>query len=379
MAEIDLSEVVKEIRDEAERRRREDPEFAAAAAELRETTREGALSSAGLDQLGSELANLAVSAGKIAPGTRFAGLKRFILRLIQPFTIPQMQFNRAVTQALSDVVREQAKIVDLIDDFNRFLFEKDREAALREFASKPSFHAVSTPYPYSARATEAPEAGLPFDYLRFQDRVRGPREQIRASMLKYVQYFEHSEPVVDLGCGRGEFLELLRDAGVDSRGVDADRRMVTECRDKGLDVVEGDLMPYLESLEPESLGGVVLTQVVEHLDLSSCLRLITLARSRLKSGGVLLVETPNPGSLFTHACGLFLDPTHVRPYHPIFLEFLFKELGLGSVEVIFSSPPEESWLLPRINGPSFESLNEAFDGLNRLVFGSQDYAVVGRK
>ncbi len=380
MAEINLSEVMKEIHDEAERRRREDPEFAAAAAELRATSHKGAsLSGVDLNQLGSELANLSLSAGKIPPGTRLAGVKRFILRLIQPFTVPQMQFNRAVAQALSEVVREQARIVDLIDDFNWFLGERDREAAFEAFVSKRSAmeHPSSTPAPPESAEARQPE--LPFDYLRFQDRVRGTGDQIRASMLRYVQFFEHTEPVLDLGCGRGEFLELLRDAGIESRGLDANRRMVVECRDKGLDVMEGDLIPYLESLEPESLGGIVLTQVIEHLDLSSCLRLLILARLRLKSGGVLLVETPNPGSLFTHAHGLYLDPTHVRPYHPIFLEFLFKDLGFGSVEVLFGSPPEEFWLLPRVEGSAFESLNAAFDGLNRLVYGSQDFAVVGRK
>ncbi|MFZ0429812.1 MAG: methionine biosynthesis protein MetW [Acidobacteriota bacterium] len=383
VTEINLSDVMKQIHEEAERRRREDPEFAAAATELRPAPRNlDSTLPTGVADFGPELANIALAAETLVPGTRFARFKRLILRLIKPYTVPQMQFNRAVTRALAEVAQEQNRIVDLIDDFNRFLFERDREAAQRAYVGRTSAGVEGT-----ARTPAAQDetrlgkpAAPPFDYVRFQDKVRGAPGKIRGSMLKYVQHFEHTEPVLDLGCGRGEFLELLREAGVEARGVDGDPRMVAECRQKGLDVVEGDLVRHLEQIEPESLGGIVLTQVVEHLDLPACLHLLTLACLRLRTGGVLLVETPNPASLFTHACSLHLDPTHVRAYHPVFLEFLFQELGLGSVEVLYSNPPEESWLLPRAGaGSPLQNLNEAFDGLNRLLYGSQDYAVIGRK
>ena len=327
VAEMDVSEVVREIQEEAERRRRTDPEFAAASDRLRAQPQPGRTEPSrprGVSDFGPELANLALAAGTVVPGTRFARFKRTILRLIQPFTIPQMEFNRAVTRALDEVVREQNRIVDLVEDFNRFLFEKDRESIQAKLVAREAAAAGSTDLARSPEdGAESPHGtALPFDYVAFQDRVRGSSEQIRATMLKYLQHFEHTEPVIDLGCGRGELLELLREAGVEARGVDADPRMVADCRKKGLDVVEGDLTRYLEALEPESVGGVVLTQVIEHLDLPSCLRLLTLAVLRLRTGGVLLVETPNPASLFVHACALYLDPTHVRLYHPIFVEFL---------------------------------------------------------
>ncbi len=198
-------------------------------------------------------------------------------------------------------------------------------------------------------------------------------------MLKYVQHFEHTEPVLDLGCGRGEFLELLREAGVEARGVDGDPRMVAECRQKGLDVVEGDLARYLEQIEPESLGGIVLTQVVEHLDLPSCLHLLTLACCAFEPAASCSSRRPTrPHCSPTPAPSIWIPP--MSGVSSGFLEFLFQELGLGSVEVLYSNPPEESWLLPRAGaGSPLQNLNEAFDGLNRLLYGSQDYAVIGRK
>src|SRR5262245_23925209 len=152
--------------------------------------------------------------------------------------------------------------------------------------------------PLAPQAATRTPAAPPFDYFAFESRMRGPRELIRDRQREYVDDFRDAGPVLDVGCGRGEFLSLLAEAGIDAKGVDIDPDMAAFCRGQGLDVEEGDALAYMEGLDEGSLGGIFAAQFVEHLEPGPLTRFIALAAKRLRPGGVMVLETINPLSLF---------------------------------------------------------------------------------
>jgi SAM-dependent methyltransferase len=238
------------------------------------------------------------------------------------------------------------------------------------------------PTPTPARADHDVE--LP-DYFAFEARMRGPRDVVRERQAVYVDDFRASEPVLDLGCGRGEFLELLRDAGVEARGVDVDADMVARCRAEHLDVERADAVAYLGSLEDGSLGGIFSAHLVEHLKPNVLFRLLELAAAKLRPGGLFVAETPNPLSLYALA-NFSSDLSHEQPLHPATLEFLVRQAGFKETKLRFLGELAEAERLQRIPLPADggfaltrEALDTDIDRLNDVVFGPQDYAVVARK
>lgn len=221
-----------------------------------------------------------------------------------------------------------------------------------------------------------------FDYAGFEDRFRGDEKEIKDRQRKYLAVFEGQRDVIDIGCGRGEFLELCREAGVGARGVELDLDMVLLCRDKGLDVVQGDAFSYLAALPEESLGGVFAAQVIEHLQPSATIELVKLCHRKLRVGGRAVFETPNPGCLGIFARGFYVDLTHIRPIHADALKFVFESVGFDDVSIEFSAPMEASARVPSLPADGVEAIrefNRGIEQLNELIFGFQDYAVVGTK
>ena len=185
--------------------------------------------------------------------------------------------------------------------------------------------------------------------------------------------------MVDLGCGRGEFLELLREAGVEGRGVDRDEHMVARCRSKGLDVEHDDVLAYLRRQRPATLGGVFAAQLIEHLRPPAVVELVRLSRQALRPGGVLVVETLNPRALITIAT-FYLDFTHERLYDSEALTSLFAAEGFGDIEVELSLPVGEADRLPRLSDAAsgeFRLLDDAFARLNIDLYGDRAYAAIG--
>ena len=212
-------------------------------------------------------------------------------------------------------------------------------------------------------------SGGSFDYTRFAERFRGSEEYVKQGQQFYLPYFAGRQHVLDIGCGRGEFLEMLQAAGVSGRGIDLSQESVALCRQKGLDAQVADLFPYLAGLPEGSLDGIFCSQVIEHLPPERLPELIQLAASRLQRDGVIALETPNPECLAIFATHFYLDPTHTRPVpHPL-LVFYLEEFGIGGIEVRKLSPAVESM-------PSLASLPEEF---RAAFFNGLDYAVIGRK
>ena len=207
------------------------------------------------------------------------------------------------------------------------------------------------------------------DVARFAECFRGSEEYVKAGQRRYVPDFEGCRNVLDIGCGRGEFLEIMREANIPAAGIDLNRESVEICRLKGLEAETADLFTHLAGLEEESLDGIFCAQVVEHLPPERLPEMIRLCASRLMRNGVIAIETPNPECLAIFATHFYLDPTHVRPVpHPL-LAFYLEEFGVGVMEVRKLAPAVESM-------PSLASLPEAF---RDTFFGGLDYAIIGKK
>jgi len=220
-----------------------------------------------------------------------------------------------------------------------------------------------------------------FDYAGFAERFRGSQQEVRDRQRSYLKYFEARTNVLDIGCGRGEFLELLRENGIKGRGLDLDLDMVLLCREKGLDVARVEALAYLGALPDDSIDGIFAAQVIEHLHPQQIIELVRLCHRKLAPGTVLILETPNPACLMVFADSFYRDPSHVRPIHADTMEFLFETTGFHEIELKFSSPVHPALTIPRLHtaGADVEQFNQGIERLNALLFGFQDYAVIGRK
>jgi SAM-dependent methyltransferase len=221
----------------------------------------------------------------------------------------------------------------------------------------------------------------------FEDVFRGSSEDIRARQRDYADRFAGAADVLDIGCGRGELLELLRERGVPARGVEANPEMAGVCRARGLDVRDGDALSFLEGLPDESLGGLVALQVVEHLEPDYLQQLIQVAHAKLRPGAPIVLETINAACWVAFFESYIRDITHVRPLHPDTLKFLVVAAGFQGVDVHFRSPVAEQGRLQPIAVPEApgdladlaRTFNANVERLNARLFTYLDYAVIGAK
>ena len=268
-------------------------------------------------------------------------------------------------------------------DVERLLAQRDRLEALSEEvrALRGTLAAAAPPPAVAQAAVRAAEESV---YTAFENRFRGSREELRKRQAPDADLFRGLDPVADLGCGRGEFLELLREAGVAARGVDGNRNAVLECREKGLDVVEGDLVEFLRAHEDGSLGGVFAAQVVEHLPPPVLAALLAECHRVLRKGGLMLLETVNVRTATAFLEVYIRDVTHRLPLHSETLAFMAAAHGFVDVRVETRAPiPAEGKLrvVPWQELPvdAARAINENVERLNALLFGPLDYAVIARR
>jgi SAM-dependent methyltransferase len=244
------------------------------------------------------------------------------------------------------------------------------------------------------RAAGAPSAAdLDFRYVAFEDQFRGPDAVVAARLRAYVPIFTGASNVVDLGCGRGELLAALRSAGIAAKGVDASDDMASFARERGLDAVHGDALAFLSDQPDDSLGGVVATQVVEHLEPAYLTRLIETASHKLRRGAPIVLETINAACWLAFFSSYLRDFTHVRPVHPDTLQYLLRANGFERVEIHYSAPvPDQmkmrTWDVPvelssatdpaaKAIGALAHAVNANAVILNSLMFTHLDYAAIG--
>jgi O-antigen chain-terminating methyltransferase len=326
---------------------------------------------------------------------------------VEPALAQQREFNAAVLRALDETSERMSETSERLSErldqaFERLARSEERlaetsraleaverggneqeerlvrlERRVRRDASGAAPAAAASP-------SETSGAADPPDYFAFEARMRGPRDLVRERQSVYVDDFFDASPVVDLGCGRGEFLELMREAGVEATGVDFDMDMVEECRANGLKAEPADVLGYLGRLDDRSLGGIFSAHLIEHLTPAVLFQLLELAAAKLRAGGLLVVETPNPLSLYALA-NFWSDLSHAQPLHPATLEFLVHQAGFRETELRFLGDVPEHERLRRVPLPADgalagarEALDADVDRLNDVVFGPQDYAVVAR-
>ncbi len=217
-----------------------------------------------------------------------------------------------------------------------------------------------------------------FSQERFEESFRGSRDELLERYRDLAGNLVGQGPVIDVGCGRGEFLALLGELGVEASGVELDGDLARQAQAQGLAVEQGDGLARIARAEDASLGGIVLIQVIEHLSPQEAAEIVLLAVDKLRPGGRMIVETINPLSLYVYAHSFYVDPTHDRLIHPAYLQFLFTEAGFSDVSVVPRSPPPKDDLL-EVDDEDPPSQKANVDRLNRLLFSPTDYAIVATR
>jgi 2-polyprenyl-3-methyl-5-hydroxy-6-metoxy-1,4-benzoquinol methylase len=354
----------------------EEIDVAALFDRLREELRRGAVHE---DSRGAEYASTRALAERFWPVTAEhpAGggpkgvVKRFLRKLmrwyVEPLAADQRVFNDSVLKlvdALSERADSSAAAREQAERLVRELEERLERLERRGPAAAP-------PSAPTTVATQPAAASVP-DYFAFESRMRGSVESIRERQRRYLDDLRHDAPVLDVGCGRGELLGLLREAGVDARGIDADADMVAYARGDGLEVEQADLIEYLEGVGAGSLGAIFMGQVVEHLPAPTLVQALRLATAKLRPGGVLIAETINPLSPIALR-NYFADLTHAQPLVPETLELLARQSGFVKTEIRFLNEPAE-----RLTEPDDPVIAANVRRLNELLFAPLDYALVAR-
>lgn len=299
--------------------------------------------------------------------SRLAGERMVALESLLAAASAEARTERAQVEEVWDAALRDVR-VDLVDQGRRL-------ARLLDEAGK------RLPAPLAADqllvfANEG-EHGLDALYAALEDRFRGTRPDVRQRQSVYLPRVKAAKagrrtaPIVDLGCGRGEWLELLRDEGLVGVGVDLNKIFLADCAGLALDVVEQDAVAYLASLAPNSVGAITSFHLIEHLPLKSVIALLDEAHRVLRPGGILVLETPNPSNLVVGACNFYLDPTHRNPLPPELTCFLMEARGFADVEVTPLHPVDADWLRGNKDPMALT--------LNHFLFGAQDYGVIGRK
>jgi SAM-dependent methyltransferase len=367
-----------------------------------------------------------ITSHRAGVGRLIVAAKKLLLTLARPYTrmilSRQVQFNTNLLQLLNSCVlpiRDQvwgglgrlSALTQRLEDLSLSFHERlavahiERQRGHRDLVDRlgtlaarvETLHAeidrLRAPVPVTglppAPAVPAGLGTLPSNaYVRFEDRHRGTREDILHRQRAYLDLFTHASPVLDVGCGRGEFLELCRKARIEAQGVDLDAGMVAHCRAAGLAAEQADALATLEALPDGALGGIFCAQVIEHLAPEALIALVRLAHRTLRPGGLLLCETPNPACLTVFSGAFYVDLTHVKPVHPEAARFVLEAAGFQEVELRYVNPvPPEGklqplepfWYMRRYEEAFLSQINENLERLNQLLWGAQDYAVIGRR
>ena len=215
-------------------------------------------------------------------------------------------------------------------------------------------------------------------YVSFEDQFRGTRQDIKDRSKIYLPLVKEANagtierPILDIGCGRGEWLELLKEEGFKAQGLDLNRVLIEQCRERGIAVVESDVFEYLHTLPDASLGALTGLHIIEHLPLGALIKLIDETVRVLKPGGVAIFESPNPENILVGACTFYFDPTHCNPLPPLMIKFLVESRGLCQVEIKRLHPYDTASRVP-------DNSSELAKRFNEYFYGPQDYAVVGYK
>lgn len=299
-------------------------------------------------------------------------LKRYILGRLDHLEHQQEQAAQQLKRLLADLEYSRGEQAQQIGWLRQELHRVQRQL---------SQYGAPVKATEGKRPIEETEPGgkglLDAYYLAFEDSFRGSRSDIRSRLEVYLPYLHRTgvgtadRPVLDIGCGRGEWLELLKDKGLLASGIDLNGVMVELCRERNLDVERADALGYLASLPDGKLGAVTGFHIIEHLPFEHLLALFDETLRVLKPGGIAIFETPNPENLMVGALNFYNDPTHRNPLPPQVVSFMAKQRGFAATEILRLHPCPAEMRVPETSA--------AADRINQLFYGPQDYAVIATK
>ncbi|QDL06634.1 SAM-dependent methyltransferase [Brasilonema octagenarum UFV-E1] len=268
----------------------------------------------------------------------------------------------------NDLVQQKRLITMFLEEARRRLPEPFSQEQLETFAKEE-------------------QHSLDAFYVAFEDQFRGSREVILNKLKTYLPIIQEAKvgtpelPILDVGCGRGEWLELLRESGYKARGIDINRVMLEQCKEKGLEVIESDVIAYLQSLPDASLGAVSGFHIIEHLSFPILMKLIDETRRVLHSGGIAIFETPNPENIIVGACNFYSDPTHLHPLFPPTVKFFFEQLGFLDVKLLRlrENRLEDPLQLIEADNPIASHVNPLIELAKFNFYAPPDFAVIAKK
>lgn len=295
----------------------------------------------------------------------------YLIRILTAIlNLPQIMRNIEEYQAVTDA---------------RLAGKADRESvdALRPIlAGKADRESVEALHPMIAGKAdrESPEEARRFDkmYIDFEDRFRGTREEIERKLRVYLPLIDalglkrRDSSLLDLGCGRGEWLELLRTEGYRASGIDVNRVALQQCRERGLDVAESDLIDHLRGLAGSSVDVITGFHIIEHLPFPAMVTLFDEAFAVLKPGGMILLETPNPTNILVSAYDFYRDPGHIRPLHPDTVRFIAENRGFVRAGAYFVSDGGAE-------GTFIKSTDWRLNDIGDYIRAPRDFALIGYK
>lgn len=292
-----------------------------------------------------------------------------LVRLLNSWKLENEQNLHGLRHALAVANERLNTSESVVRGLERIIAAAGRTAAAKNTSSEPE---VSFEKDYS--------------YLLLENRFRGSEEEIERRLASYVPVLQGAPgPVLEIGSGRGELLNLLKTAKIPAYGVELDPAMVERCQARGLDARLENGLAHLESAPNESFGAVIAIQVLEHLPYSVLQNFLALARTRVKKGGLVIAETIDTSSMIALSQNYFRDPTHEAPLHPETLRYLFELAGLEVLDVrkLSAFPPGfELENLPETgegdSAASAKAFNRNIAKLNSLLYGHQDYCIIAR-
>ncbi len=289
--------------------------------------------------------------------------------------IRDMNRNTAILERQMEQIEAKSRLIDYL---KTGLITQERRVSILLEELRRQVKAGDAGENGSPKNLESPDILDPL-YLAFENQFRGTREEIRERLLEYVPRVRaanagtEGREILDIGCGRGEWLELMKDEGLSARGLDLNHVLVQECVEKGFQVEESDALQYLRSLPDNCLGAITSFHLIEHLDFETRIALFDESVRVLKPGGFALFETPNPRNLLVGGCNFWADPTHLRPLYPETHQFLMEYRGFCNVELLFLHPHEGEQRLPEEEAPLLAAR------LNEVLACARDYSIVGYK
>ena len=370
-----------------------------------------------LDRADDEIRNLRDS-HRTDP--RFGTLERHLERRTHQQVSDQAALTQALTQALAQQqAQQQAQITDLRQLLNeaqqsiiasttahlesvvnavqasliattthhteqvvsevRAHLETELNVAKRDLDNIRRMASTQSPTASASASPTAPQAPVVIDdalYISLEDHFRGDKATVHQRQMEYLPYISgivsEQFPLIDLGCGRGEWLQVLKDNHIAARGIDSNTACVAECTENGLTASLGELLDTLSQLPDASCGSITMFQVLEHLPFDVVVNVLREARRVLIPGGVFIGEVPNSETLRVGASTFWIDPTHQRPLFPAVLAFLASSVGFAGVTGKYSSPLAPT---PELTGLPDVATKTILD-LHHAINGPGDFALI---